>query len=87
MKSDFYGAHFKILLDDLVCEKRLGYCDFVPIHSLKGVILVNVYDKSFIEASMNLPKSRRKRLDEVHSFEDLDDFKMTLISFNYGEKF
>lgn len=51
MKSDYFGAHFKILMDDLVCEKKLGFCDFVPIDSLQGVVLTNRYDKSFIEAS------------------------------------
>ncbi len=87
MKSDYFGANFKILMDDLICEKRLGFCDFVPIYSLTGVILTNRYDKSFIEASLNLPKSRWRNYNEVRTFEDLDDFKETYISFNFGEKF
>ena len=51
MKSDYFGAKFKILMDDLVCEKKLGFCDFVPINSLSGVVLTNRYDKSYIVAT------------------------------------
>lgn len=53
----------------------MNFCDFVPILSLNGVILVNTYDKSYVEASMDLPLSRRKAYDDVHTFEDIDDFK------------
>ena len=59
MKSDYFGAHFKTLLDDLICDKRLNFCDFLPIHSLVGVVLVNQYDKTYIEHTLNLPKSRQ----------------------------
>ena len=51
MKSDYFGSKFKILLDDLVCERKLGFCDFIPVKSLPGVILVNRYEKSYIEAT------------------------------------
>ena len=87
MKSDYFGAHFKILENDLVCEKKLGFCDFVPINSLNGIVFINRYDKSYIEASQNLPKSRQKRFNSVQSFQNIDDFKQTYISFNFGEKF
>lgn len=87
MKSDFYGSKFQTLKDDLVCEKLYAYCDFLPIKSLEGVILINVYDKSYLEASLNLPKSRRKNFGSVKSFKNLDDFKETFISFNFGERF
>ncbi len=85
MKSDYFGAKFKILMDDLVCERKLGFCDFVPIKSLSGVIIANRYEKAYIEASLNLPKSRKKNYSSVRSFENLDDFKETFISFDYGE--
>lgn len=65
----------------------MNFCDFLPIRSLNGVILINTYDKSYIEASMDLPMSRRKSYENVHTFEDIDDFKTTMISFNYGESF
>lgn len=60
MKSDYYGSKFEIIQDDLVCEKAYQYCDFLPVKSLEGVVLVNVYEKSYIEASLNLPESRKK---------------------------
>lgn len=75
MKSDYYGSKFEILKEDLVCEKSFSYCDFLPIKSLEGVILINTFDKSFIEASMNLPASKKKAFSTVSSFQDLDDFK------------
>ena len=31
MKSDYFGSWFKILKNDLVCVKKLGFCDFIPI--------------------------------------------------------
>lgn len=87
MKTDSYGTEFEILQEDMVCEKINSYCDFFPIKSLDGVILINVYDKSYVEASLNLPKSRRKNYSQVQSFSDLRDFRYSLISFDYGEKF
>lgn len=33
----------------------MSFCDFIPVRSLNGVILINTYDKSYIEASINLP--------------------------------
>ena len=59
----------------MVCDKRLGFCDFIPIKSLKGVIISNFYDGSFIELSTNLPKSRLKKYSEISKLENLDDFK------------
>lgn len=52
-----------------------SFCDFIPIKSLDGVILINVYDKSYIEASLSLPKSRRNNYSSVKSFKNLEDFK------------
>lgn len=64
-----------------------SYCDFIPIKSLEGVILINVYDKSYVESSLDLPKSRRKNFSSVKSFQNLDDFVETYISYDYGENF
>ena len=33
----------------------MNFCDFIPVRSLNGVILINKYDKSYIEASIDLP--------------------------------
>lgn len=74
MKSDNYGSQFETLKDDLVCQKMFSYCDFLPVKSLEGVIIINVYDKAYIEASLDLPKSRKKNFTSVESFQNLDDF-------------
>ena len=68
MKSDDFGTHFETLTDDLVCEKAYSYCDFLPVKSLEGVIIINSFDKSFVDAALDLPKSRRKNFSQVESY-------------------
>lgn len=44
MKSDYFGTNFSVIAENLVCDKNQNYCDFVPIKSLDGLIIVNVYE-------------------------------------------
>lgn len=49
MKSDYFGSEFQEISKNLVCDKNSNYCDFVPIKSLDGVILINLYDSVYID--------------------------------------
>lgn len=87
MKGDWFGANFRIIAEDLVCDKEAGFCDFVPLKSLAGSVLVNRYDKSVLDTLNNLPLSHRQKFSDLSSYSNLADYRQTFISLDYGEKF
>lgn len=86
-KSDYYGAQFKIVYENIVCRMDLGVCDFLAVHGLAGTVFINTYDKNFIDSYIEIPASRRSDQSSMISQEYLTDFRKTLISSNYGEVF
>ena len=87
LKSDYWGTHFKIQLDNLVCSHKLGDCDFEPIRSLNGIILANKYSQEYIDGIVEIPKSRYRDYSTTVSIDNIDNYKETMISFNYADRF
>ena len=85
MMSDYFGSNFQTIAKELVCTKSLGFCDFIPVWSLDGVIIINVYDKQLIDVLNDLPENNQYRAANINK--SIEDFKFSLISFNYGESF
>jgi photosystem II stability/assembly factor-like uncharacterized protein len=86
-KSDYYGARFKIVQDNIVCRFDLGVCDFLAVHGLAGTVFVNTYDKNFIDSYIEIPASRRSEQSSIISQEYLTDYRKTVVSSNFGETF
>lgn len=84
MKANWFGTDFKILFDFLVCDQFMTLCDVMPIRSLHGVMLANRYKKEYVTFSENVPKSKRKNMDQIRRLNNIDDYKMTFISFDFG---
>lgn len=87
VKSDEFGADFRILAEDLVCDRAVGFCDFLPLRSLVGSVLVNRYNKSFLDLANSLPPSRRAQLGALTNYNTLADYRSTHVSFDFGETF
>lgn len=86
-KGDFWSSKFEVLEQNLVCQKQVGTCDFIPLHILSGVMVLNRYDPEYTAYRVELPKFLWQSMDPILDFESLSDFRQTLISFNFGEKF
>ena len=43
----------------MVCNRQSSYCDFLPIKSFDGVILINVYDQKAIEFINGLDSKKK----------------------------
>ena len=86
-KSDYYGAQFKVVHDNVVCRMDLGVCDFLPVHGLAGTAFINAYDQNFIDSYIEAPASRRGEQSNLIFQEYLADFRTTRISSNFGETF
>ena len=84
MKANWFGTDFKILFDFLVCDQFMTLCDVMPIRSLAGVMMANRYKKEFVTFSENVPKSKRQNLDQIRRLNNIDDYKMTYVSFDFG---
>ena len=84
MKANWFGSDFKILFDFLVCDQFMTLCDVLPIKSLAGVMIANRYKKEFVTFSENVPKSKRKNMDQIRRLNNIEDYKMTFISFDFG---
>jgi hypothetical protein len=84
MKANWFGSDFKILFDFLVCDQFMTLCDVMPITSLSGVMLANRYKKEFVTFSENVPKSKRQNMDQIRRLNNIEDYKMSFISFDFG---
>lgn len=84
MKANWFGTDFKILFDFLVCDQFMTLCDIMPITSLAGVMLANRYKKEYVTFSENVPKSKRQKLDQIRRLNNIEDYKMTHVSFDFG---
>ena len=84
MKANWFGTDFKILFDFLVCDQFMTLCDLMPIASLAGVMVANRYKKEFVTLSENMPKSRRQNMDQIRRLNNIEDYKMTFVSFDFG---
>ena len=85
MKANWFGTDFKILFDFLVCNQFMSMCDILPIESLAGVMLANRYEEKFVTFREDIPKNRRSNFDTISRLHNIDDYKMTQISFDFGE--
>ena len=84
MKANWFGTDFQILFDFLVCDQFMTLCDVMPMRSLAGVMMANRYKKEFVTFSENVPKSKRQNLDQIRRLNNIDDYKMSYISFDFG---
>jgi hypothetical protein len=85
MKANWYGTDFKVLFDFLVCDQFMSMCDILPMKSLAGVILSNRYKEDMVTFRENIPKSKRENFDKISRLNNIEDFKMTNISYDFGE--
>lgn len=86
-KTDFWGTNFEVLEQNLVCQTQLGTCDFFPAHGLSGVMILNRFDPEYINFAVSIPQFISQNSNPVLNYENYLDFRQTLISFNFGEKF
>lgn len=83
--SDYRGSQFTLSLMNVV-RTLDGTVDFEKIEGMDGVYIANIYDKEAVEKKKTKGKTGRKsqQTNAVKRLENLDDFKKTMISFDYG---
>ena len=85
MKADWLGSDFKILFNFLVCDQFMSMCDVLPVQSLAGVMMANQYKEELVTFREDIPVSRQGDMDQISRLHNIEDYKMTKISFDYGQ--
>lgn len=85
MKADWLGSDFKILFNFLVCDQFMSMCDVLPVKSLAGVMMANQYKEELVTFREDIPVSRQGDMDQISRLHNIEDYKMTKISFDYGQ--